>query len=73
MRSSSEAASIDGAISTSGWPARSDLTPFCRAASAESAVSAVSGPSQAALPNNPCSAIDLSAAASAVDANAGVT
>ena len=47
--------------------------PLARAASAESAESAVSGPSTTALPNIPRSAIVLSAAASAVDTKAGVT
>ena len=73
VRTTIEAASIVGAISTSGCPATSDLTPFARAASTDSAVSAVSGPSTTALPNMPCSAIAFSAAASAVDTNAGVT
>ena len=41
-------ASIDGAISTSAWPATSDFTPFARAASADSALSGVSGPSTTA-------------------------
>ena len=73
VRTTIEAASIVGAISTSGRPATSDLTPFARAASADSAESAVSGPSTTALPNMPCSAIVFSAAASAVETKAGVT
>ena len=45
--------SIDGAIRTSTLPATSEVTPWLRAASADSALSGVNGPSTTALPNMP--------------------
>ena len=65
------ALSIDGPMSTSTRPATSDFTPFMRAASPDSALSGVSGPSTTAPRNMPCAAIAFSATASVVERNAG--
>ena len=60
-------------MSTSASPATFDSTPLARAAAADKALSAVSGPSTMAPVIMPWAAILESAAASAVAGNAGVT
>src|SRR6185503_2245570 len=73
VRTTSEPASRPGTIRMSAWPATGSSTPLTRAASDESALSAVSGPATTPPVITPCVDIFANAAASPVAGNAAVT